>query len=312
MSARVAWHMDGWNGRICQNPAANTYCVGQHSYPGEMIAERRDLPMEIQNAGECCSRIDHIPACCYSINAFGEKTIKAYSDPPSFFNDDTQRAEWRLPPATVCLWPYEVMYGDDVIEGKSYDYQKRLDNAKEYFSQFEPDRSLIIYYANYSNPLNQDEHRYVIVGLSRIKKIGAIRYFENCSERVSERYAGGFIWQCDVTSHYPDEGLRLPYHKYLDKPEILEKFALFPDNPQRFKFATRELTDDDALEVVERFLEIAGTLHELGDKSEDWPARISWLNTLIAELWRHRGLYPGMPHVLTVLGLDQTIPFWKK
>ncbi|MDZ4818446.1 MAG: AAA family ATPase [Planctomycetota bacterium] len=312
MSARVAWHMDGWNGHICQNPAANTYCVGPHSYPGEMIAERRDLPLEVADAGKCCTKIGHIPACCYSINAFGKETIKAFSEPPNFFKDDTRRAEWELPPATVSVWPYEVMYGDDVKDGDKYDYQQRLENAHQYFSQFKLNSSLIIYYANYSNPLNQDERRYAIVGLSRIKRIGDIRYFENCSERVREKYAGGFIWQCDVTSHYPDQGVRLPYHRYLDKPEILERFAFYPDNAQRFKYATRELTDDDALEVVERFLEIAGTLHELGDTSEDWPARIKWLNTLIAELWQHRGLYPGMPHVMSVLGLEQAIPFWKK
>lgn len=311
MSARLAWHMDGWNGHVCQNPAANTYCVGSHSYPGEMIAERRNLPLELVDAGKCCTKIKHIPACCYSINAFGAKTIKAFADPPDFFKDDTLRAEWDLAPATVCLWPYEVMYGDDVKDGAGYDYDQRLANAREYFSQFKEDSSLIIYYANYSNPLNQDDRRYAVVGISRIKTIGKIRYFENCSDRVREKYAGGFIWQCDVTSHYPDQGLRLPYHRYLDKPEILDQFAFFPENPQRFKFATRELTDDDALEVVERFLEIAGTLHELGDTSEDWPARIKWLNTLIGELWQNRGLYPGMPQVMATLGLDGAIPFWK-
>ncbi len=46
ISARVAWHMDGWNGHICQDPASNTYCVGSASYPGEWIAEHRDLAWE--------------------------------------------------------------------------------------------------------------------------------------------------------------------------------------------------------------------------------------------------------------------------
>jgi hypothetical protein len=71
------------------------------------------------------------------------------------------------------------------------------------------------------------------------------------------------------------------------------------------------MTDDDALEVVERFLEIAGTLQELDGKSEDWPTRIKWLNILIGELWKNRGLYPGMPQVMATLGLEDAIPFWK-
>lgn len=106
LSARVAWHMDGWNGRICHNPAANTYCVGQYSYPGTMILERRDLEWEHEQRGRCCSELEAIPPCIYSINAFGTKPLTAFADPPEFFNDDTRQRRWGLPPATVCIWPY--------------------------------------------------------------------------------------------------------------------------------------------------------------------------------------------------------------
>ncbi len=40
--------MDGWNGRICQNPASNRYCVGPRSYPGERIMDKRDLAWILQ------------------------------------------------------------------------------------------------------------------------------------------------------------------------------------------------------------------------------------------------------------------------
>ena len=211
MSARLAWHMDGWNGHVCKSPAANTYCVGPFSYPGEMIAENRDLKMELANAGTCCSEIkEHIPPCIYSINAFGKTQITAFADPPVFFKDNTRRKLWNLRPVTVCIWPYEQMYGDDVKQGGGgYNYQQRLQNARDYFAKFQEGKSLIFYYANYSNPLNlADERRYAVIGISRIEKIADIRFFEDSSERVRERYAGGFIWQCDVTSHYPEEGLR--------------------------------------------------------------------------------------------------------
>src|SRR5580765_5921938 len=139
MSARLAWHMDGWNGHVCKNPAGNTYCVGAHSYPGEMVAERRELKVEQENAGKCCTKVKgYIPACVYGINAFGGKKIQAYAEPPDFFNDSTTRAVWELAPSTVCIWPYEQMYGDDVKqEGGKYDYALRLKNAKEYFAQFQ-------------------------------------------------------------------------------------------------------------------------------------------------------------------------------
>ena len=280
-----------------------------------MISERRNLDWEQQPdvAGKCCTRLDNIPPCIYSINAFGSKKLSAFADPPAFFNDDTAQKRWPLPPSTVCVWPYEEMYGDDVKQGKGYDYGKRLANAVGFFDKIEPDRSLVFYYANYSNPLNdEDQRRYAVVGLSRVKEIGEIPYYEGCSDRVRDSYAGGFIWQCNVTSHYPDQGLRLPYHLYLDKPDELRRFAFFPDNPRNFKFATRHVSDDDALDLVERFLEAANALREMGDKTEDWTVRIAWLQSLIAELWHGRGLYPGLPKVLDSLGFGDAIPFLKE
>ena len=28
VTARLAWHSDGWNGAVCKAPEENTYCVG--------------------------------------------------------------------------------------------------------------------------------------------------------------------------------------------------------------------------------------------------------------------------------------------
>lgn len=315
ISARIAWHQDGWNGKVCQDPAANVYCVGRHSYPGELIREKRNLDYEKENAGKCCSKLlGEVPPCMYSINAFGEKSFDIYSDPPVFFKDGAKRVSWTLKPNTVCIWPYEVMYGDDVQKsGGGFDYDQRLQNAKDYFAQIERDKSLIVYYANYSNPLNQDDDRkYAIVGISRIKDVSKIRFYEESEQWVKERYGGGFIWQCDVTSHYPDEGFRLPYHLYQDDPEKLQQFAFVPENTRLFKYATRVISDDDLLDIAERFLEITGTLQEMGDKSEDWSARSKWLQSLVGELWESRGLYPGVPAVMDSIGFQQAIPFWKQ
>lgn len=110
LSARLAWHMDGWNGHICTRPGRDTICVGPHSYPGDKIGTKRDLAWEESKAaaGRCCSEIDGIPPCIFSINAFGSKQLTAADDPPEFFGSGSRRA-WRLPSATVCTWPYEVL-----------------------------------------------------------------------------------------------------------------------------------------------------------------------------------------------------------
>ncbi|OPY56983.1 MAG: ATP-dependent RecD-like DNA helicase [Pelotomaculum sp. PtaU1.Bin035] len=205
------------------------------------------------------------------------------------------------------------MYSDEMRrEGGGYDNEKRLIAARNYFNQLTQDRSLIFYYANYSNPFSENEQkRYVIVGVARLKEIGEELFYENCSHKTKEKYAGGFLWDRNISSHYPDQGLCLPYHLYYNRPEILEKFIFVPDNPRNFKYGTRLITDDDALDLIERFMEICSILKAEGDQSEDWSARIAWLQSLVAELWRSRGLYPGLAKVMDYLAFNEAIPYFK-
>lgn len=313
LTARLAWHDDGWNGRICRRPAENTYCVGCYSYPGQMVAERRDLEWEIAHAGEPIDKGDHISPCIYSANAFGPKQLTAFADPPVFFKDGTQTRRWELPPASVCVWPYEVMYADDLKQqGGGYDNDERRERAKSFFEELTEDESLIFYYANYSNPMSEDEAQcYLLAGVSRIKSIGEELMFAGCSQQVRERYGGGFVWDRTVTSHYPDQGLRLPYHVYRDRPELMAKFAVIPENPRTCKYGSKHLSDDDALGLIEQFLVAVEALQKMRDTTEDWVARKTWLQNLIAELWESRGLYPGILAVLEVSKFSSAIPFFK-
>jgi hypothetical protein len=311
--------MDGWNGHVCRDPASNVYCVGNYSYPGALIREKRDLDWESRPdvAGCSCSKVKGIPPCIYSINAFGSDELTAYADIPQWLYPPGSRKEWPMPPATISIWPYEQMYRDEVARGsrfgQKYDYDQRLEYAKEYFREVDEGKSLVFYYANYSNPFSEeDERKYVVVGMSRVKKLGDLQFHDDIPADVAERYGGAYVWQMNVTSTYPDEGLRLPYHVYLDQPAVIERFLFVPENPRNFKYATRHISDDDALDLVERFIEITATLEELGDTSEDWSVRRDWLRSLIAELWDARGLFPGLPEVLHHLGFHAAIPYFKR
>lgn len=313
VSARLAWHDDGWNGHICKKPAENTYCVGAHSYPGQMIAERRDLQWEKTNAGDPIHTHAETPPCIYSANAFGGTNVTAFADPPEFFKDETQTLKWDLPASSVSVWPYEAMYGDEMRKPEGvYDYDKRRERAKAFFDQLSAGKSLIFYYTNYSNPFSEDEaKRYVLIGLSRLKRIGDELIYKGCSDRVRQKFGGGFVWQRVLTSNYPDEGLRLPYHLYRDRPELISQFVLSPENPRTCKFGSRHLSDDDALGLVEQFLVAVNALQTIGDKSENWEVRKRWLQDLVAELWTSRGLYPGLPRILRALKFDGAITFFK-
>lgn len=313
MSIRLAWHSDGWNGHICKKPCENTYCVGQHSYPGDLLASTRDLEYETSHAGEPCSVLPRCAACGLSVNAFGKDTIKFKVDPPSFWKkNDAEAIELTLPPATVCTWCYEAMYNEDVEArgntNRKYDYDKRKAGAERYFAQFEPGKSLIFYYAGYSNPFcENEEDNYVIVGISRVKSIGRISYYGNPSQQIREKYSGGFVWQMPVTSTYPAEGFCIPYWKFADDEDILNRIVVKPQNRTPFKYGSREVSNDDAIEVLNQLIAVVDALIELGDDTENWIVRKVWLNSLLNELWTARGPYPGFPSVLGCLGLNSLI-----
>lgn len=314
MSLRLAWHSDGWNGHICKDPCSNTYCVGRYSYPGTLIAENRDVEFEAKHAGEACALHPCKAACGCSVNAFGKDTIQIKVAPPSWWGEnEADAAEITLPPSTACTWCYESMYSDDVLNksgsGQVYDYEERKRKAIQYFSQFEEGRTLVFYYAGYSNPFSEnEENNYVVAGISRLKKMGDFHYYQNTSEEIRRKYAGGIVWQKPITSAYPEEGFCIPLWKYMDDEDIINRLVIKPLHRAPFKYGSREITDDDAIEVVNQLVSAVDTLIEIGDTTENWKQRREWLGSILNELWNARGPYPGFASVLENLGLGLIEP----
>ncbi len=306
ITARLAWHNDGWNGSICKAPEKNTYCIGCKSYPGDVIARERKLDVERPLAGRRGDQLEgYVPPCSYSYNAFGTVEVPSASNPPDFFFGGATRREWSLPPATVCVWPYEAMYAEEVKADGYLDNNKRRALTLEFFEPIERDagNNLVFYYANYSNPLSQEEApRYVLIGVSRIVSVGEELFYENVNEQVAERYVGGIVWARNISAAFPDEGVRLPYHRYIDDPERLAEIALVPEDPRLCKYGSKHLTDDEAIGLLEQFLDKIRFLRELKDTTEDWDARERWVLERISSLWRSRGLYPGLLNALIVAG----------
>lgn len=314
MSLRLAWHNEGWNGCICKRPCENVYCVGQYSYPGNLIQETRDIESEMAHAGESCAKLPCLAACGLSVNAFGKETIKTRIEPPSWWKGSAEGIEITLPPSTACTWSYESMYIDNVIKkygNQTYDYAQRRENVEQYFSQFQEGKSLVFYYAGYSNPFSEEEeNNYVLVGVSRLKKLGDFYFYKNTTDEIKQKYAGGIAWQKPVTSMYPEEGLRIPFWKYKDNEEILERIVIKPLNRSPFKYGSREVTNDDAIEIITQFISVVDYLLEIGDDTENWEVRKEWLSALLAELWEARGPYPGFASSLQYAELTKLVPVY--
>jgi len=306
ITVRLPWHMDGWNGTICSDPQANTYCSGRHSYPGDYIAGAKNEEYEISCAGIHCNKLETPPPCSLSCNAFGSEAIRCFHEPPVWFSGTT--GIWaEVPPYTVNIWPYEQMYLDEVKVnaplGRTYNNNTRRKLSNDFFAKLVPNESVLVYYANYSNPFSDEEkQRYILVGIARLgDSIGKEIFFNDVSDEVAQNYANGLVWQRSLTSLYPEQGMRIPYEKYYDNQEVLDNIVIEPENPRAFKYATREISDDDLITLVERLIGVADYLFEYGDRSQNWLLRKQWLVELLSDLWHSRGAYPGFPQVLNYL-----------
>jgi energy-coupling factor transporter ATP-binding protein EcfA2 len=272
------------------------------------------LDKETALAGKFCGvGSDYLTPCCLSINAFGLDQVNGYTEIPDWMHGKATDAHFSIPPATAFTWCYEDMYGDEVKTNGFFDNKKRLEKAQAYFDSFEPDKSLVFYYANYSNPFTDDEtNRYVIVGMSRLKEIGEFFKYDNLDARLTRDKFTATAWQKPVTSHYPEQSFRIPYEKYMDNEEIVKQISFIPQNTRPFKFGTRAASDDEAIQIVSRFIEIADYLISIEDQTDDWRTRKEWLGTLLNELWLSRGAYPGIPAILDYLNLSSLIlPYLK-
>ena len=93
----------------------------------------------------------------------------------------------------------------------------------------------------------------------------------------------------------------------MDNEEVIERILLKPLNRSPFKYGSREVDNDDAIEVINQLIAVVDVLIEIGDDTEDWNARKEWLNSVLNELWKARGPYPGFPSVLEYFGLQDLI-----
>ena len=111
-----------------------------------------------------------------------------------------------------------------------------------------------------------------------LKKIHDFHYYENATDQIKADYADGLIWQKPVTSMYPDEGLRIPYWKYMENEEALSHIVIKPLHRSPFKYGSREVSDDDAIEIIQQLIGAVDYLIKIGDDTENWELRrgVAW------------------------------------
>lgn len=317
LSLRLVWHDRGWDGCVCDRPDLNVYCQGQFSVQGDFIKEEKDVDWELKHKGQTCAEIyqkqNRIPPCTWTIGAFSKlETPHIHIHP--FFDNAKPRPE-TFPEFSAGTWAMDQMY-DPRTKQLVPEFEQREQNIKSYFDRFVEGKSLVFFYVNYDNPLNSDDKKYVLVGISRLKKFGPSLTFEGLNE-WQLKTSGNRVWSRYVQHEYDEgRGVRIPYQAYLKAGKTREEIApilveITGELARRFKYVTRPLSDDDACELIQRTIESIRRVKKDGIVKEDWDAHLEWLNEILGTTWTDRGLYPGLGSVLEVLGMRDGTTFVK-
>ncbi len=333
LTIRVVWHDNRWNGRICNAPSLNGYCLAQ-----ERIRKDRDDAKEDRLAGRSWRslRRGELPPCVAESGGFMSDNEWVRSFDPPFQNTlpathgALRKTTMRVEPYTALAVPFRWMLRE---------HQRRIDDrlpeplpadetpplhtswvfnrirqeaiGSQFFGQLTPEQSLVFFYCKEGQPLGDSISR-LVVGVGRIQAIGLQSYYDSDGE-VSYP-----IW--DRKIHHTirpddDDGFLLPYHDYLtptgDPDEDLRRRSLLetiaiavdPAHIPAFSYSAELASSDVALATLMRCLDAVRLIRMHGIADGTWDQREQWVNDQIAATWRDRGEFPGVGSALEALGL---------
>jgi exodeoxyribonuclease V alpha subunit len=290
-------------------------------------APRKD-DLEDAIAGRLLNSLDGWqPPCCRDPIAFSAQGFKiTHHDPIEGRNLPSVQEE--VPPYSLFPSPYRWMreenfrqvceaenleiQGPDDPErrgGWVYEPDRQLALLNGYWGKLDQNKSLIFFYCNHGNPLDDSIGR-LLIGVGRVVSIGPQMYFGETEGRHVEQP----VWSRRITHDFENQGFRLPYHEYSagghDPSRIL---CRVPDEAKAsFSFVSEHVSDDTAVGVLERLLQALQAVKDDGKVAGDWDGHLAWLNDVLAEVWTNRGAFPGIGSVLQYLGCNSGTAFHRQ
>jgi hypothetical protein len=312
----MAWHDRGWDGKVCNDAADNTYCTGTHSLLSERIAREKRIDLEKPEANLDATMPQYLPPCFWSSCAFSEHPTKTVHRHPFGYLRDKKQISGTLRPYSVYTWPFRlsITQSSSHRHGQYFpDLEPRIDR---YCGRLTKGKSLIFFYLNYDNPISADDYKYALVGCARISDLKLTGHFPFDKDELQKiRKAEGMKnfptinWAIQLTHKGDGNFVRLPYQEYLahiaDHPEEeskLEEIRVLIEEPgliQGFKYVSEQVNDDHALALLYKLKRAFAAVQRHGVVDADKEMEI--LDQYIEERWAARGLYPGLGSVVSVL-----------
>ncbi len=280
--------------------------------------------MEREAAGSPLADLDGwLPPCSRDPAAYANRGfVIEHHDPLDFRN--LPSVSETLPPYSTCPAPYrwmreeffqEVCEAEDLSirgpdapkkSGWVFEPDRQRELLKRFWAKLEVHRSLVFYYCNHGNPLDENTPR-IIVGVGRIAEVGPQIYF-GTTPKYQDQYP---VWSRRLTQAYPDQGVRIPYQEYLrgghPTDDIIcrvPRNALLP-----FSYGGEHVSDDVAVAILERLIQCIEQVSADRHVSGNWENQLHWLNDALAEAWNNRGAFPGVGGVLQYLGFAKGTSF---
>lgn len=338
---RVPWHDNGWIGTFCNNPCANSSCTVL-----PRIALGRDDAFETKYSGKSIENLeqDKLPPCIEEhgtiMAPFPQPMCKqhpyAHSLPVS--HGHFAPTPYTIQPFSVAATPFRWMLKKEVegdskkgIPSRADTLQLGYESDREptlkfetgwiqegqnqrtmldtFFSAAKPNESLVFFYAK-RTPLLEDPRR-VIVGVGRVKSIGALTEYRYVNGNKPSDKMSGFLWERNIEhSIRPNngDGFLLPYQDLLkltesdDGIDLTECIAFAPDDFfENYSYGTELLPHDGAIASL---LAIENAIKNMRDLVEaPWDDYLHWIDKELNRLWEVRGAFPGLGAALNAFGL---------
>jgi hypothetical protein len=343
----MAWHDNNWDGKVCCDPAGNTYCTGAHSLLSGRIEKKKDTEYESKEGvrGEYVAKNfqpSNVPPCYWSINAFGDQEFAVNHQHP--FSNVPKEIPDIIKKHSVITWPFKLSfvhnkYTSEKKHGKYWpDLEQRIDN---YIKKFTPNESIIFFYANYDNPVSADDMKYLLIGCSVITELPTTQHFNFSEAELSEirkpkkkskQVGRKRVEYNDISmtnfptinwmlqfSHDPNKSVVIPYREYIqyieanpDAEELLQdvKVIIEEDSLIRgFKYVSMDIDDDKCLYLLYKLRKSIKIIQEHKQQvvKSDLLEEENRINELIAKTWAKRGIYPSLHHVLDYFIQDTDI-----
>jgi ATP-dependent exoDNAse (exonuclease V) alpha subunit len=336
LNVRVAWHDNRWNGSVCRDPIANSFCLDL-----KRVREERVDASEAEVAGKWFGDLEpsQLPPCRAESAAFmNSRPWTRIVEHPYAGNRKTTATHGHLQPTPLVVKPYTSFAvpfywmlrdnqqaldeslpiplppDEDPPFRSPWVFSKTRQEAisEHFFGRLTAGKSLVFFYTKGGHPLDESYSR-LLVGVGQIAWLSKVLKYQ--SARSGDTYP---LWD----RHFEhtirpdgDRGLLLPYHDYLEttgdptedkrRAELLSELAVVPERKDimAFSYAGEHATPEVALSALVKCLGAVRAIKTHGVAAGPWEKRENWLNEQIAAVWSDRGAFPGTGAALEAIGM---------